>query len=61
MPILVKSYKASELAWIEKKNAKTIRNNNKKYIAIRVDTYDSKKRSKRGYSIRYIRKSDLNS
>jgi hypothetical protein len=55
MKIIIKTYKAIELAELEKKTKPTIYNNGRKYIPIQIPS----KRSKKGYSIRYIKKSDL--
>lgn len=55
MKIIIKTYKAVELAESEKKTKPTIYNNGRKYIPIQIPS----KRSKKGYSIRYIKKSDL--
>ena len=52
---MIKTYKAVELAELEKKTKPTIYNNGRKYIPIQLPS----KRSKKGYSIRYIKKSDL--
>ena len=52
---IIKTYKAVELAILEKKTKPTIYNNGRKYIPIQIPS----KRSKKGYSIRYIKKSDL--
>lgn len=55
MKKIIKSYKAVELAKIEQKTKPTIYNNGRLYIPISIPS----KRSQKGYSIRYIRKSDL--
>ena len=55
---MIESYKATELALLEKKSEKTIRNNKKKYIPIIVRSYRSKQ-NKKWYSVRYIRRADI--
>lgn len=55
MKKLIHAYKAVELAELENKTKPTIYNNWKKYIPIKITS----RRSKKGYSIRYIKKSDL--
>jgi len=52
---MITAYKAVELAELEKKTKPTIYNNWKKYIPIKI----ASRRSQKGYSIRYIKKSDL--
>jgi len=52
---MIQAYKAVELAELEQKTKPTIYNNGKKYIPIKI----SSRRSAKGYSIRYIKKSDL--
>ena len=52
MKELIQSYKAIELAGLEWKTKPTIYNNGRLYIPI-------SKRSQKWYSIRYIKKSDL--
>ena len=55
MKRLVEAFKAVELARLDNKSKPTIYNNNKKYIPIKI----SSKRSQKGYTIRYVRKTDL--
>lgn len=52
---MITAYKAVELAELEKKTKPTIYNNWKKYIPIKI----ASRRSQKGYSIRYIKKTDL--
>lgn len=52
---MITAYKAVELAKLEKKTKPTIYNNGKKYIPIKI----SSRRAKKWYSIRYVKKSDL--
>lgn len=52
---MITAYKAVELAELEKKTKPTIYNNWRKYIPIKI----ASRRSQKGYSIRYIKKSDL--
>ena len=52
---MIQAYKAVELAELENKTKPTIYNNWKKYIPIKI----ASRRAKKGYSIRYIKKSDL--
>ena len=54
---LLKTYKAIELAKQEGKTRQTIYNNGRLYIPIMIPS----KRSQKWYSIRYIKKSDLDS
>lgn len=55
MKELIQTYKAVELARIEWKTKPTIYNNGRLYIPISIPS----KRSQKWYSIRYIKKSDL--
>ena len=55
MKKLLPTYKAIELSQIENKTKPTIYNNGRLYIPIMIPS----KRSKKWYSIRYIKKSDL--
>lgn len=55
MKKLIQAYKATELAIIEKRTKPTIYNNWKKYIPIKI----ASRRAKKWYSIRYIKKVDL--
>ena len=55
MKKIIKSYKAVELAEMESKTKPTIYNNGKQYIPISIPS----KRSQKWYSIRYIKKTDL--
>ena len=55
MKKIIKSYKAVELSELEGKTKPTIYNNGGQYVPISIPS----KRSQKGYSIRYIRKSDL--
>lgn len=55
MKKLLPTYKAIELAEQEGKTRQTIYNNGRLYIPITIPS----KRSKKWYSIRYIKKSDL--
>ena len=57
MKKLIQSYKAVELAKLEEKTKPTIYNNGRLYIPIMIPS----KRSQKWYSIRYIKKSDLDS
>ena len=57
MKKILPTYKAIELAELENKTRQTIYNNGRFYIPISIPS----KRSKKGYSIRYIKKSDLES
>lgn len=57
MKELIQSYKAVELARLEWKTKPTIYNNGRLYIPIMIPS----KRAKKWYSIRYIKKSDLDS
>ena len=52
---MIQAYKAVELAELENKTKPTIYNNGDKYIPIKI----SSRRSAKGYSIRYIKGSDL--
>lgn len=52
---MITAYKAVELAELEKKTKPTIYNNWRKYIPIKI----ASRRSQKGYSIRYIKKTDL--
>lgn len=55
MKEMIQAYKAIELAEAENKTRQTIYNNGRLYIPISIPS----KRAKKGYSIRYIKKSDL--
>ena len=55
MKKIIKSYKAVELATLENKTKPTIYNNGRLYIPISIPS----KRAQKWYSIRYIKKSDL--
>jgi len=55
MKKIIKSYKAVELSELEGKTKPTIYNNGGQYVPISIPS----KRSQKGYSIRYIKKSDL--
>ena len=57
MKKLIQAYKAVELAKLEGKTKPTIYNNGRLYIPIRIPS----RRSQKGYSIRYIKKADLDS
>lgn len=52
---MITAYKAVELAELEKKTKPTIYNNWRKYIPIKI----ASRRAKKWYSIRYIKKADL--
>lgn len=55
MKKLIQAYRAVELSKLENKTKPTIYNNGRLYIPIKI----ASKRSQKGYSIRYIKKSDL--
>jgi len=55
MKKMIPAYKAVELAKLENKTKPTIYHNGKLYIPITIPS----KRAQKGYSIRYIKKSDL--
>ena len=55
MKELIQSYKAVELAALENKTKPTIYNNGRLYIPIMIPS----KRAQKWYSIRYIRREDL--
>ena len=55
MKKIIKSYKAVELSELEGKTKPTIYNNGGQYVPISIPS----KRSQKGYSIRYIKKSDI--
>ena len=57
MKKLIQAYKAVELAEMENKTKPTIYNNGRLYIPVKITS----RRSQKGYSIRYIKKSDLDS
>lgn len=57
MKKLIPSYKAIELSELENKTKPTIYNNGRLYIPITIPS----RRAKKWYSIRYIKKSDLDS
>jgi hypothetical protein len=57
MKRLIPAYKAVELSKLEGKTKPTIYNNGRLYIPIMITS----KRAKKWYSIRYIKKSDLDS
>lgn len=57
MKKMIQAYKAVEMARLENKTKPTIYNNGRLYIPIMVTS----KRAKKWYSIRYIKKSDLDS
>jgi len=55
MKEMIQAYKAVELARLENKTKPTIYNNGRLYIPIKIPS----KRSQKWYSIRYIKKADL--
>lgn len=56
---LIKAFSLVEMARIEQKSQNTILNNPDRYIPIRIDSAISR-RGKKGYTIKYIRASDIN-
>ena len=56
---MLKTYKCSSLANLEKVSRDTIKRRTDKYLAVRFDSYESKRKSSRGYSVRYARVNDV--
>ena len=57
--VMLTTYKCSTLASLEKVSRDTIKKKTDKYLAIRFDSYESKRKSSRGYSVRYARINDV--
>lgn len=56
---MLQTYKCSTLASLDKVSRDTVRRRADKYLAVRFDSYESKRKSSRGYSVRYARVNDV--
>jgi hypothetical protein len=57
--VMLQTFNCSTLANLEKVSRDTIKRRTDKYLAIRFDSYESKRKSSKGYSVRYARVNDV--
>lgn len=57
--MMLKTYKLMSLAIADKISRDTVKRRTDKYLPIRFDSYESKRKSSRWYSIRYARVNEI--